>query len=233
MGEPRGLSFHGPQMKGGEGVLYIHGYGGSLEDPGLKAFLDGVSGSGFSVTCVLLPITFSDMVSEIVRPLEDHIKENGIRHVIGFSLGGLVASYLDVKGRRVFISPFWGIGRLIGPMGLKGALAVASGPARVVLDRSGDRPRIGWEWTSDDHPADIEQGTTVNAVEKTLNNMPPPSPSDIAIASGSDHIISLEAVKERDIRTVFLKGGHMLFSGRDSTKLKEIVVASLVGTAPP
>jgi len=232
MGHPRCLSFHGPLVKEGKGVLYIHGYGGSLEDPGLKAFLEGVSGSGFSVTCALLPITFSDMTSEIVRPIEDHIRENGIRHVIGFSLGGLVATYLVVEGKRVFISPFWGIGGLIGPMGLEGALAVASGPARVVLDRSGGRPRIGWEWTSDDHPADTELGTTAKAVENALMNMPPPSLGDIAIASGSDHIISLQAVKERVTGTVLLKGGHMLFSGSDGQKLIELVLASLKGNHP-
>jgi esterase/lipase len=229
MGLDSSLTFHGPFGTEGEGVLYIHGYGGSLGDPGLMGFLEGISAGGFSVTCVLLPRTFSDIDEGIVKPLREHISDNGTLHVIGFSLGGLVSSALEVRGCRTFISPFWGVGRLIEPIGLKGALAIATGSAKAVIDRSKGRPTIGWEWIGQVHPSVEALDTTVNAVEKALRNIPAPLPGDLIIASPSDRIISMEAVRDRKARTVLLKGGHMLFSGSDRSKLIGLVLASLKG----
>ncbi len=229
MGDPSCPSFHGPLVKGGEGVLYIHGYGGSLEDPGLMAFLEGLSGSGFSVTCALLPITFSDMTSEIVRPIEDHIRVNGIRHVIGFSLGGLVASYLDVEGQRVFISPLWGLGPLMKVVGMKGALAVASGSARAVLGGSAGDRTIVLEQFNDHTITEMEQERSAEALDEAMRSIPPPIPSDVVIFSRSDNIISLEAIEARGVRTHDLMGGHMVFSGRDRNKLVKKVLFYLKG----
>jgi esterase/lipase len=211
-------------VKGGEGALYIHGYGGSLEDPGLRAFLEGLSGSGFSVTCALLPITFSDITSEILRPIEDHIRENGIRHVIGFSLGGLVATYLDVDGKRVFISPLWGLGPLMKVVGMKGALAVASGSARAVLGGSAGDRTIVLERFNDQTITEMEQERSAEALNEAMRSIPPPNPSDVVIFSRSDNIISLEAIEARGVRTYDLMGGHMVFSGRDRNKLVKKVL---------
>ena len=227
MGIAGSITFEGPFGAKGERVLYVHGYGGSIKDAGLMELIEGMSEEGYSITCALLPLTFSDLGPEVTIPLREYIETRGVLHIVGFSLGCLVAANLEVGGGRVLISPFWGIGKLIEPMGLKGALAIATGSAKAVIDRKGAKASIGWEWIGPDHPSDPDLERTASAVGKALLERPPPAPEDVIIASSSDHIISLDALTASKVKVHFLRGGHMVLSGNDRKKLLSLVLAAL------
>jgi hypothetical protein len=155
---------------------------------------------------------------------------NDVTHIIGFSLGALAISYLNVPGRRVFISPLWGLGPLMEVVGMEGALAIASDSARAVLGGSAGKRTIVLERSKD--PTITESGLmgTAEAVDEALMSMPPPAPTDVAIISRSDHIISLDAIAARGVSTHTLMGGHMIFSGHDRNKLIEKVLFHLKGS---
>lgn len=223
------LKFRTVRIDGGEKeLLFIHGFGGNLEQPGVKWTMKRLRNANYSVTYVQLPTIISNFREDIVEPVMD-VRKGLDRHVIaGFSLGGLTAAYLKNDTRKVYLSPFWGINERWAFKGLGGILKVLAGFNKPSLKRHFEKEDAGPLGVEEDMRGipDSVDPRTIHEMHHAQIRMPEPSLNDVVFYCPRDMVISIKAIEKRAIEKHTFRGGHMFYLSKDRNEImKEIIKA--------
>lgn len=210
----------------GPEVLLLLGYGVRLDHPGVKWLFRKFEKGGVKTTFLQLPVVIEDFREDILDPVNNVRKDMRSHAVIGFSLGGLTASFLHDAEKRIFLSPFWGLNEEIE----KGWMKVALKGLRVVrlriLPSRYDLVDMGYYSTEEDLKGmpEFMDFHTISEMMETQKSMPPPEEGDIVYWSPQDPLISHDAVREREVRTREYKGGHMVYLVKDRERIFDEIV---------
>jgi hypothetical protein len=182
-------------------LLFIHGYGGNLEQPGVKWFMERFREHGLDVTCIMLPTAVKDFREEVLEPARNVERRMGTHVAVGFSFGGLTLSYLYWAERRIFLSPFWGVNdrwMLKGTENLVRLLSIINKPLiprRFDMDEAGP---LAVEKDLEGIPQYVSF-ETLDQFFKAQSEIPPPMEGDVAFYSPQDQVVSLSAIEKRGI----------------------------------
>lgn len=224
------LEFRTERLSEGESeLLFIHGYGGNMEQPGVRWMMNRFIEAGFGVTYIQLPTRFASFDEEVLAPvmriqkgLDDHV-------IAAFSLGGLAAVFLEGARRRVFLSPFWGINDRWTFKGLGTVLNLLASINIPHLKRHFEKEDAGPLAEDDDLKGvpDFVDPKTIHEMHQAQRNIPPPMENDIAYYCPEDKVISISAVEARGIYTRQFSGGHMFYLSRDRVSIMEDIISDL------
>ncbi len=179
-------------------MLFLHGYGGNLDQPGVRWTMERFKEAGFSVTYVQLPTVISDFNKDILQPVKEVQEGLGLHVVVGFSLGGLAAAYIERSIKTVYLSPFWGINDRWGIKGLGGVLRVLAGFNAPSLKRRFDLKDAGPMAVGEDLlgiPEKVDP-KTIHEMYDAQVNMPEPEKGDVVFYCPRDAVISIKAIEE-------------------------------------
>jgi hypothetical protein len=217
-------------MEGGsKELLFIHGYGGNLEQPGVIWLMERFKQGGYTVTYVQLPTVIKDFKNDILQPVSD-IQDSLSRHVVaGFSLGGLTAAYLEKGERKVYLSPFWGINDRWAFKGLGSVLRILAGFNKPSLKRHFEKEDAGPLAASGDMNGipDHVDPRTIHEMHHAQIQMPEPDPGDVVYYCEKDSVISIKSIERRNIEKHTFQGGHMFYLSRERKELMKDIIASL------
>lgn len=225
-GEP--LKFKVLEMEGeGKKVLFIHGYGGNIEQPGVKWLMNRFEDSGYSVTYIQLPTVINDFKEDILQPLRDVQDTLGDHVIVGFSIGALAAAYLNKQKSTIYMSPFWGINDRWAFKGLGTLLKVIANLNKPALKRHFEKEDAGPMAVDEDMNGipDYVTPRTIHEMHSAHNNMPEPNKDDIMFYCPNDAVVSLKAIKRRDIRKITFNGGHMFYLSRERDDIMDKVLS--------
>lgn len=222
------LKFKVLQMEGeGEKVLFIHGYGGNIEQPGVRWVMNRFRDANYSVTYIQLPTIIDDFEKDILQPVRK-VQEGLDEHVIvSFSLGGLTASYLEGQLRTIYLSPFWGINDRWSFKGLGPLLKILAGINKPALKRHFEKEDAGPMAVEDDMKGIPDEVTprTIKEMHEAQGNMPEPDPSDVVFYCPKDAVVSINAIEKRDLEKHTFNGGHMFYLSRERKQIMEKVIS--------
>lgn len=224
------LEFKNVRIDGGsKEMLFIHGYGGNLDQPGVRWTMERFKETGYTVTYVQLPTIISNFNKDILQPVQDVQSDLGPHVVVGFSLGGLTATYLDRSIKTVYLSPFWGINDRWGIKGLGGVLKILAGFNAPSLKRRFDIEDAGPMAVEEDLlgiPERVDP-RTIHEMHNAQVNMPEPDPEDVVFYCPKDAVISIKAIEGRIIEKHTFRGGHMFYLSRDRKEIMKEVIRIL------
>ena len=226
----KGQEFRKIRMEGGDiELLFIHGFGGNLDQPGVKWTMARFKEAGFNVTYVQLPTVIGSFQEDILKPVEEIHNELGDHFVAGFSLGGLVASYLEGAKRTVYLSPFWGINERWAFKGLGGVLKILAGFNAPSLKRHFDLEDAGPMAKDNDMKGipDRVDPRTIHEMHLAQIHMPEPLHTDTVFYCPKDAVISINAIESRNIEKHTFKGGHMFYLSRERKEIMEYIIGSM------
>jgi hypothetical protein len=204
---------------GGESVLFVLGYGNDFDNPGIKWLRSWIRRTDLNVTMVRIPTRISDWRSEIIDPLKEISERREYRNIISHSFGSLATYFIDAPGRRIFISPFWGIpGKRANPFLIKIVKFMGNSKIRMI-PRGFDLDDLGDLAQKDDilTVPRFLSFANINGIIKLTEILPPPKKGDIVFISRDDSIIDLKAVTDCGMEVRYYRGGHQPFviSGRE------------------
>ncbi len=219
--------FQVEHFPGGERkLLFIHGYGGNLKQPGVRWFMERFSEHGLDVTFIILPTVVKDFGEEVLEPTREVERSMGEHVAAGFSFGGLTLSYLFWAKRRIFLSPFWGVNDRWMVKGTENVVRLLSMITRPLLPRRFDMEEAG--------PLAVEEDLegipryvsfeTVDQFFKAQKEIPPPMEGDVAFYSPQDQMVSLSAIEKRGIETHQFRGGHMFYLSRQRKEIMKNIL---------
>jgi hypothetical protein len=224
------LKFRTVRIDGGEKeLLFIHGFGGNIEQPGVKWTMERFREADYSVTYVQLPTIIKNFNKDILKPVIE-VRKGLERHVVaGFSLGGLTAAYLNDDTGKVYLSPFWGINERWAFKGLGGVLKVLAGFNKPSLKRHFDIEDAGPLGVDEDMNGipDRVDPRTIHEMHHAQIRMPEPSPKDVVFYCPRDMVISIKEVEKRDIEKHTFRGGHMFYLSRDRKEIMDAIIKVL------
>ena len=214
---------------GGRRVLFIHGYGGNLGQPGVKWFMNRFREHGLDMTYVQLPTEVGDIQEEVIGPVREVEKRLGTHVAVGFSFGGLVLSYLDGARKRIFLSPFWGVNDRWMIRGTESVVKLLSVITKPVLPRRFGREEAGPLAAERDMKGIPEHVSfrTIDQFFRAQRQLPPSREGDVVFYSPDDKVISLSAIENRDIETHRFRGGHMFYLSRERAEIMERVLSQV------
>ena len=212
--------------KGPDEVLFLLGYGVKFDQPGVKWLMDRFSGEELKTTFLQLPVVIGDFNEDILDPVEGIRNDMGDHVVIGFSLGGLTASFLEGTERRIFLSPFWGLNKELENGWMKIALKGLRVVRLRILPSRYDLVDMGHYSTEEDLEGmpEFMDFHTISEMMETQKRMPPPEKEDIVYWSKEDPLISHEAVLKRGIDTRKYDGGHMIYLVKDRERIFDEII---------
>jgi len=222
------LEFKVLEMEGeGKKVLFIHGYGGNIEQPGVKWLMNRFRDSGYSVTYIQLPTVIDDFEKDILQPVREVQDTIGDHVIVGFSLGGLTAAYLEKQLSTVYLSPFWGINDRWAIKGLGTLMKVLANLNKPSLRRHFEKEDAGPMAVDEDMKGipDFVTPRTIHEMHSAHNNMPEPDKDDIMFYCPNDAVVSQSAMESRDIRKITFKGGHMFYLSREREEIMDKVLS--------
>jgi len=212
-------------------LLFIHGFGGNLSQPGIKWALNRFTEAGFGVTYIQLPVVIRDFKKELVEPAREVGASLGDHITAGFSLGGLTAAYLEGSSRTVYLSPFWGISDRLEFRGLTTALSLLARINMPPLKRHFEKEDAG-PLATDEEMYGIPEyilPKTVHEMRKAQLGMPEPRKDDIVFYSPADRIVSISAIERRDMIRYTYRGGHMFYLSRERKEIMDRIISCMEG----
>lgn len=228
------MEFDVKHIPGGDRkLLFINGFGGNCNQPGIKWWLNRLNENDLDITCIQLPTFFTDFDHDVVKRCLD-IQEVMDDHVaVGFSLGGLALSSLFKAKKRIFISPFWGVNerwktptheqmlkllKLITVPVLKRQFEKEdAGPLAVEEDIYGIPDRISFR--------------TIDQFLKAHDKLPDPRKNDFVFYSHQDKIVSPAVIQNRidgfELDSSTYYGGHMFYLTRGRAELVSSIMSEI------
>jgi len=221
------LEFEVTRLKGGDRkLLFINGYGGNLEQPGVRWLTNRFTEHGLDVTHVQLPTEVRDFESDVLAPTREVEREMGVHVAAGFSFGGLTLTFLKKPRKRIFLSPFWGVNERWMVRGTEGVVSLLSIITKPMLPRRFGKKEAGPLAVDEDLKGipDRVSFTTIDQFFKAQKKLPPPRDGDVVFYSPQDKVVSLNAIDGRGVETHTFKGGHMFYLSRDRKQLMESIM---------
>lgn len=203
---------------GSPALLFVMGFGNRVDGATVRWLIDRLTSAGYRVHAIRLPIEITDFEQEYCRPIQRLHDEYDPAGVLGHSLGGLVTAFLDIPGRAVYLSPWWGIYE--GKVASWERWLIPRLPIRArILPIKIRRDEIG-EHLSDDEWEQLPKRISpvfITEIYRAQQAHPRISDDAVVFVSLADTIISLPAigaaVSSSQIR--LYDGGHQLFSATD------------------
>jgi len=222
--------FHVEHIPGGERkLLFIHGYGGNPEQPGVRWFMEKFREHGLDVTYIILPTVVRDFDEDVLEPAREVERSMGEHVAAGFSFGGLTLSYLFWAKRRIFLSPFWGVNDRWMHKGTQSVVKMLSMITKPLLPRRFDMEEAG--------PLAVEKDLegipqyvsfeTVDRFFKAQKEIPPPMEGDVVFYSTGDRLVSLSAIENRGIEKHQFRGGHMFYLSRERKNIMKNILRKI------
>ncbi|MEA3558580.1 MAG: hypothetical protein U9R75_04935 [Candidatus Thermoplasmatota archaeon] len=226
----RPLEFNVRRVPGGENrLLFINGYGGTFEQPGVKWYMNRFRDHDLDVTYIQLPTRVNDFTNEVLGPCLEVEKEMGKHVAAGFSFGGLTLAYMHGSRRRIFLSPFWAVNDRWSGKGHKAVVNVLSSITKPLLPRQFDKEEAG-ELAVDDDMEGMPKLVSFRTIEqffKAQENIPPPEENDVVFYSPKDTIISPRVIENRGIEAHPYQGGHMFYLTRGRKEVTKNILLKI------
>ena len=224
------LEFKVLEMDGeGKKVLFIHGYGGNIEQPGVRWLMRRFRDRGYSVTYIQLPTVIDNFEQDILEPVKEVQDRLGDHVIVSFSLGGLTAAYLKGQKRTVYLSPFWGINDRWSFKGLGTLFRILAGLNRPSLKRQFEKEDAGPMAVDEDMKGipDYVTPKTISEMHRAQENMPEPDGNDIIFYCPKDSVISISNIEAKDLEKYRFNGGHMFYLSRERDEIMEKVISCI------
>jgi hypothetical protein len=210
-------------------LLFIHGYGGNLKQPGVKWFMERFRERDLDVTCIILPTVVRDFNEEVLEPARNVERSMGEHVAAGFSFGGLTLAYLYWAKRRIFLSPFWGVNDRWMVRGTESVVRLLSAITKPLLPRRFDMEEAGPLAVEEDLEG-IPQYVSFETVDqffKAQCDIPPPMEGDVVFYSPQDQVVSMSAIENRGIETHQFRGGHMFYLSRQRKEIMNSILRKI------
>lgn len=213
-------------------LLFVMGLGNRFDGASVRWFIDRLTGAGYRVHALRLPIEITDFDREYRRPAQRAHDEEDPAGVVSHSLGGLVTAFLETTAKTVYLSPWWGIHE--GNVSPIQRWLVPRLPVRArILPVDTHREDLGTylsdhEW--DQLPTRLSP-VYITEIYRAQQARPPIPAEAVVFVSLTDTIISHNAIgRAVDAQQVRLyDGGHQLFAARGRDEAIQEVLAELPG----
>jgi esterase/lipase len=213
----------------GKDVMFLLGYGITLEQPGTRWIIDKFKDEGIQTTFVIVPTDMTDYQKDILEPckkIEDRMEDHML---LGLSLGGLAGAYMEKAKKRIFLSPFWGVNDSLKYMGYDTALRRLKTVRYRIIPRKFNVSDAGHYAVKEDiHgiPMWLSFSTLYQMVQMQ-SAMPPPREDDLVYRSKDDRIISHESIEARKVPIVEYEGGHMIHLVKDRDRIFNDIIGTI------
>ncbi|WP_431358690.1 alpha/beta fold hydrolase [Halovenus amylolytica] len=211
-------------------LLFIMGFGNRFDSATVGWMIDRLTDAGYRVHAVQFPTDITDFEREYRRPVQRLHDEHEPAGIVGHSLGGLVAAFLETSAKEVYLSPWWGIYEAKVSAWERWLVLRLPFRARILPIKT-RREELGvhvsdHEW--EQLPKRISP-VFITEIYRAQQTRPSISNDAVVFASLSDTIVSLHAigtaVSSDQIR--LYDGKHQLFSASDRHEVIDEVVAVL------
>jgi pimeloyl-ACP methyl ester carboxylesterase len=210
-------------------LLLLLGWGEKLDNHGFTWLVDLTTSAGFRTHVVESPNSVRDFGRDYVQPVKNYQAALGDHIVIGYSLGGLIAAYLNAQQKTIYLSPFWGI---FGHKLMKTRLALVRrlGLNIPLIPIDFGREEVGDLATEADWESVPKRATPVwlREILKAQENMPPIQQSSVAFCSLKDTVVSLKAIGEKASNVILYDGHHELYSSSSRELYREELLKALL-----
>lgn len=211
-------------------LLFVMGVGNRLGGASERWFVDRLTGAGYRVHAIQVGVDVTDFERAYRRPVQRAHDEHEPAGVVGHSLGGLVAAFLETSAREVYLAPWWGIYE--GKVADWERWLVPRLPIRArILPSKTRRDEIG-DHLSDEAWAEIPKRISpafITEVYRAQRARPPIDDDATVFVSLEDTVVSLRAIGAavRSDRIRLYGGEHQLFSAAGREAAVEDVLAVL------
>lgn len=203
-------------------LLFLMGVGNRLDGASERWFIDQLTTAGYRVHAIQFSIDITDFQRAYRMPVQRVHDEQEPVGILGHSLGGLVAAFLETSAQHVYLSPWWGIHQ--GKIASWERWLVPRLPIQArILPNKTRREEIG-VYLSDAAWSAIPRYISpvfITEVYHAQQTLPPIGDDARVFISLTDTIISLRTIGEavRSDQVHLYDGGHQLFSaeGRQAT----------------
>jgi hypothetical protein len=210
-------------------LLLLLGWGEKLDNHGFTWLVDLTTSAGFRTHVVESPDSVRDFGRDYVQPVKNYQAALGDHIVIGYSLGGLIAAYLNAQQKTIYLSPFWGI---FGHKLMKTRLALVRrlGLNIPLIPIDFGREEVGDLATEADWESMPKRATPVwlREILKAQKNMPPMQQSSVVFCSLKDTVVSLKAIGEKASNVILYDGHHELYSSSSRELYREELLKALL-----
>lgn len=228
------LDFEVKRFPGGSRkLLFINGFGGNCDQPGIQWWLNRLKEHDLDITCIQQPTFFKDFDEDVLKRCQD-IQEAMDDHVaVGFSFGGLTLSFLSKARRRIFIAPFWAINERWLTPGHEQLLKLLKVITVPVLKRQFEKEDAGPLAVEEDIYGipDRISFRTIDQFVQTHKRLPDPRSSDHVFYSHQDKIVSPSTIQERidafGLTSATYYGGHMFYLTRGRNELVSSILSEI------
>ncbi|MFW3145896.1 MAG: alpha/beta fold hydrolase [Thermoplasmatota archaeon] len=213
--------------KGERKVLFILGWCIDFDLPETRWALERMGRCPWETTFVRIPLKVSDFEKDVIEPCRKVLSELEDPVLVGLSMGGLAASYLDTAPGRIFISPFWGfhprrLTRLLSPV------MPVIGRFHLPL-----LPRYFGHWAVGDQcPALAElympfliSCRWVREMHYAHLNLPKLRDDDVVLYCPKDRVVDPVVIREKGLDTIEFEGGHLFLCVKDREEVMDMVEA--------
>lgn len=213
-------------------ILFVLGFGERVDGDDVGWFADRLADAGYRVDLVELPTNGAVFERTYLDPVQRIHDEQDPTVVLGHSLGGLVAAFLETSARSVYLSPWWGLYE--GKVSEWERWLVPKLPIRRPVLPTKTRPgELGEHLSPDDWAALPKRISPVFVTEvyRAQQALPPIDDDAVVFASLEDTIVSLQAIGAAvDPEQVHLyDGGHRLYSASGREDAIDELLAVLPG----
>jgi hypothetical protein len=210
-------------------LLFVLGWGSEPDHEGVDWLL-GRLADAYAVHVAVLPPRLTDFESDYRRPLERYVTGRNVDAVLAQGAGGLVAAFLPIDARRVYLSPFWGFS-LRGYAGLVFPLVRRLPFATRILPAVMDAESLGDLKPTAEAAASRESVSPsfVREVYRAQSSLPSFRRGSTVFCSLSDPNVSLRTIGERAPAAAvrLYDGGHEFFSSSGREAVVDDVSAAL------
>ncbi len=213
-------------------LLFVMGLGNRFDGASVRWFLDQLTRAGYRVHALRLPIEITDFERDYRLPVQRAHDEQDPAGVVGHSLGGLVAAFLETSAEMVYLSPWWGIHE--SKVSTIERWLVPKLPLQApILPVDTDRDELGvhlsdGEWEQVPNRLSPAYITTIYRAQRTRPDI---SDDAVVFVSLTDSIISPtaigKAVRAEQVR--LYDGEHQLFAASERKQEMERLLAELPG----
>ena len=213
----------------GRDLLFLLGWGERLENHAFTWLVDLTTSAGFRTHVVEFPNSVRDFDREYVKPVKSYQAALDDHIVIGYSMGGLIAAYLNAQQKTIYLSPFWG---MFGHKLMKTRLALMRriGLNIPLLPINYGREEIGDMATEADWESVPKRATPawLREIVKAQENMPPIQQNSVVFCSLRDTVVSLKAIGEKAGNVILYDGHHELYSSSSRELYREELLKALL-----
>ena len=220
------FTVHGPGD--GEPLLFVMGWGNTVDQPEPRWVLDALADEGFRTHACEIPTNVTGFEADYLRPLADYVADApDFRRVLSHSTGGLIAAHAIGDGvlpeRAVHLSPWWGLhASQRVPFRLLGALPTS----RELVSVEPDRDTLGdLVEPAAREPTGLAP-SFVREIRRAQESLPSAGDEEVAFCTLTDGLVGVDAIGERlpADRIRLYDGGHECFASPG----REAVVADAV-----